>query len=560
MKKILILKSLLFAFILAASCDNAYELPYNDYSSFSLFTSGTWDETYKVLNIDQYVIYKDLSSNAMEHTWTIPASCKFLNKEFTEFDSIYSDFIILNAGTVTTEAQANVLFTEPGIQEIKLHNVYKDSVVGSVLTGGQWVLDTVFKVDVFANVNPACYVYTVDRLTDPSSDPILTKILTMTEDQNPQEKEMGTWDRVTIEAGSELYFEDQTTTGRPTGGRWYTPGASPEQSGSNPAFIKYNKLGEFTSSMESIRGGDGVPSNTVGKLIPLVINVIGSSQPFVQSGKPTVEEEDGVQYISFAVTGEVETLISEEDNFTVHVVNTDAGFDGNIAVESARINSEDATVIELVLADEVYNTDVIDVSFAGGNIVSVDARILANFSAVPVKMNGGNNVLVQTWASFETFKDNWKSANCTGYWVGNKNGSAGAPIWTYSDEKASDGLASMKYTRTSEVVKMQGSDFSKPSGLAAGKYIVSMDVYLETGNTMKNFLTVLATPSTVYTWDIETLPRGEWVTISQEITIPDVASGVKLNFDMGTAENAGAVDGEVLFLDNQSWIVLNPRP
>ena len=64
----------------------------------------------------------------------------------------------------------------------------------------------------------------------------------------------------------------------------------------------------------------------------------------------------------------------------------------------------------------------------------------------------------------------------------------------------------------------------------------------------------------MYTWDIETLPRGEWVTISQEITIPDVASGVKLNFDMGTAENAGAVDGEVLFLDNQSWIVLNPRP
>lgn len=560
MKKILNLTSLLFALLIAFSCDNDYDLPYNDYSSFSLYMSDGWDEGDKVLNIDNYIIYKDLSSNTIEHKWTIPSSAKFLNKEFTELDSVYTDFIIPGAGSVSNELQANVLFQEAGLNEVNLYNTYKDSVVGSVKVGDVWVLDSTFVIDVFANVSPACKVYKViDKTTDPEQ---LELVATLTEDQYPDIKDQATWPQVSIEAGSELRYEDNSMSGRPTGRTWYADGGKPDQSNAEIADIKYNKLGDFTASMETKRSGDDVPNYSATKLIPLRINVIPSTQPFVQTGKINVEEGN---VITLSVTGEVETLSGEEANFTVHVVNADAGFDGNIPVKTARLNSEDATVIELEIDGEIYNTDVVEVSYAGGNIVSVDSRVLEAFDPTSVVIPLGDSVLIESYASYETFKTAWKAAFCTGYWVGNTNGTAGAPYFARDENFFSNdgGSASMKYSAPSGLVKvnLQGTDFSKPNGYPAGKYRVSFMVYLEEGNTMKQFLTILKLPTPINTfWDIENLPRGEWVEVSQVLEVDEITSGTRLDLTIDPAHNAGVTGPQTIYFDNQKLIEIVPRP
>ena len=70
--------------------------------------------------------------------------------------------------------------------------------------------------------------------------------------------------------------------------------------------------------------------------------------------------------IGFNVSGEVADFFGEEDNFTVHVKNEVAGFEGDIAVSGAKISASDATMIQLTLAEEIYNTDSVWVSYSGG--------------------------------------------------------------------------------------------------------------------------------------------------------------------------------------------------
>lgn len=533
-------------------CEEDYEAPYGGFSSFSWYTADgiaeNFDTTEKTANIDTYIAFYDISQNAISHKWNIPETCKFLNKNFTEMDSIYNDFIV--PGTMSNEDLANVLFVGPGIQEISLVNVFKDSVPNSsMLVDGTWVVEQKFTVDVFDNPNPECKVLYKGK-----------EVFTLTADMNPSIEEMDSWPTVTMEAGEELTYIDMSTIGRPTGRKFTLDGAKPATSSAEEAVVKYNKLGTFTGSMESIRNGDNIPSKTISKLIPLKIDVTPSSAPFVQTGKVTVNED----VISFNVTGEVETMIQQQDFFTVHVVNTASGFDQNIPVSLAKINSSDATIIELELSESVYNTDEITLSFAGGEIVSVDSRVLADFDAVKVNVPLGSSVLVDSWAGFETPKSNWKSANCTGFWVGNTNddnGSTTDPIYNRVEDKVFEGIGSMKYQfDLSKIITLQGSDFSKPSGIPAATYRISYMIYLEIGNTMKNFRTNLQAPSISLLWDIENLPRGEWIEVSQVLDVSAIGSGTKFDLRIDPADNAGVSGEQIIYFDALKWIPLNPRP
>lgn len=551
MKKILIVSILLLTLGFAVGCEDDYVAPYGDYSSFSWYTAEgiakNFNTTEKNINIDNYIGFYDVSQNAVSHKWTIPSSCKFLNKEFTEADSVYTSFII--PGTVSNEDLANVLFVENGLQEINLVNVFNDSVPNSSkLLDGTWVIEQSFMVDVYANPNPECKILYKGE-----------EVFVLTADMDPSIEEMSSWPTLTIEAGEELVYLDMSTIGRPTGRKFTLEGAKPETSSKEESIVKYNKLGTFTGSMESIRSDEDIPSKTISKLIPLKIEVTPSSAPFVQTGKITVENN----VILLSVTGEVEKMVKQEEFFTAHVINTTAGFDENIAIKTAKINALDATIIELTLSEPIYNTDEITLSFAGGEIVSVDSRVLAEFGPESVSIPLGNSVLVDTWAGFETFKDNWKSANCTGYWVGNTNDDSGSktdPIFNRVEDKFYEGTASMRYKfDISKVIGLQGSDFSKPNGLPAASYRISFMVYLEPGNTMKMFRTILQNPFTILYWDVENLPRGEWVEVSQVLEVPAIASGTKHDIKIEPEDNPGVTGEQIIYFDSQKWIPLDPR-
>jgi hypothetical protein len=547
MKNIFKISMLLLAFVFETSCSDEYEAPYGDYSSFKWYTNEGFDESDKILNINSYVAFMDLSRNTISNEWAIPEGAKLLNSKFTTQDSVYDKFII-GSGPKSTEKLINVLFTKPGLQEVKLFDVFKEQVEGAAQSGKGWFVEKIFTVDVFANPNPEGKVFYNGE-----------EVFAFTENENPSIDNKDSWPVINIEAGEALDYVDMSKTGRISGRRWTAVGGKPETKGDSVSTIVYNKLGEFTATLASVRNGAEVPSKTVVKNIPLRIKVNASTKPFVFNGGLKMDANEEI--IRFAITGEAQTLLSQEGDFTVHVVNTTSGFDADIDVESAQVSSTDGTIIELKLAEPVYNTDEITVSYSGGGIKSVDERTLLDFGPEMVNIALGSSVLIDTWASFEDSGTNWKAAFTTGFWAGNANGSGTAPFFSRTEEMAIKGTASMKYTGELSNKTLQGSNFSKPNGYSAGTYNVSYKVYLEADNTMKAFRNVLQTPFQAITWDLESLPRGVWVKISQVVVVPsDIPSGKKFDIKIEASANPGVTGVQTIYFDDLQWVPLIDRP
>jgi hypothetical protein len=585
--KIVIAALLLLNFVFTTSCTEGPE-EYstdgsNDFSSFKAYVTldNTSAET-KQINVDSYVGFYDLSFNAIDHEWKIPESGKFLNKNFTEDDSIYTKFIIPTNAKVSNEELINVLFTESGIKEVKLVNSFQDSVPQSVKVGGEWVVDRIFTIDVFANPVPTGKVYRQNYIPNPAdptgptiwdeSNPY-SEILFVAEGDNPKEEEMGSWNEVVIEAGEKLKFEDLSSVGRVDAVRWHVEGGKPETSGNLEAEITYNKLGDYTAWFESKRTNDVGPSKDISKLIPLRIKVIASSKPFVINGNVRMDAD---QVISFAVTGEMESIVGQTDKFIVNVKNSAASFDQDIAVATVGINNEDATIIELTLSEPVFNTDEITISYSGGSIESVDARNLGDFGPIPVSFDLGASVLNADWAGFENAWTNHsigqngfdRRGGISGYWIGGANKTGNHLFFLRNTDVVAPGgsTASVKYSAPDGVVKvtLQGSDFSKPNGIAAGNYRVSYMVYIGASSTITGFKNVWSKTSATYpnlVWDLSTIEKDTWVEVSQMITIDsDISSGGQFNLLMDPVDNPLATSGaQEIYFDDLKWIKLNER-
>ncbi|WP_111709763.1 SwmB domain-containing protein [Lutibacter citreus] len=546
MKKIL-LKAILLIFIIGISCDDKddYEIPSNDYSSFWTITTKFNDSVDKVVNINDYIAFYDVSRNALSHKWTTPEETKLLSKEFTQLDSVYDKFIIGNGG-VSNEKLVNVYFDEPGLFNVNLYNTFKDSVSEAVYSDGigAWVVDKTFTVDVFEDPNPAAKILYND-----------VEVFSMVESDNPSLEDKESWPVIDVEAGDQLVFVDASTTGRPTSSLWKFENGSPDKSSKDTIGVLFNKLGEFNVSLESVRK---YPKKSILKYLPVNIKVNPSTKPFVLNGGISMDVN---KVISFAVTGEVASVVGAKSDFTVHVTNIAAGYEADIPVDVVSINSADATIIELTLAEPVYNTDEVKVSYSGDKITSVDARVLQGFDPLNTVIDLGYSVLVDDYVGFEipyTGNKAEKRAGTNGYWCGNTNND---PIYfDRTEDKFSKGIASMKYTNMAGVfneVTLAASDFSKPNGIAAGTYYVSYKLFLAEGNTMKGFATKINKPSQEFTWNIEDLPRGKWVEIGQTITT-DAIEGTWTLIIRDT-ENPGVTGTQEMYFDELKLIPLAPR-
>lgn len=562
MKKIFIISLLILSFV--TSCDDSeYQAPYGDFSSLSWITTEGFEDSNYVSALNHYIGFNDVSKNALTHSWSIPSGTNLLNNNFNaEQDTIYTDFIGAAGPLDSGEKLINVIFRAPGIKEIELKNTFKDSVAESVLTNGVWVVNKVFTVNVFDDVKP---MFKVMKGTE--------EILTVSETDMPSEANTASWPTVIVEAGEQLTYIDLTTTGDPDTRTWSFNGGAMDTSGAETVNLSYNGLGSFLAgSITSKRNDAAKPDGKATKLIPLKIEVIPSTQPFVLNGIIT---EDASEVISFNVTGEIATLTGEESNFTVHVVNTAAGFDQNIAVQSAIVNSSDATQIDLVLSAPIYNSDNITVEYVAGNIESVDFRVLDSFSATNVLMQRSDNIITGSGAGIgldytgyevEATTGNFlKKGYAEGYWVGNTN--VAFLNFARTADQSNSGAFSMKYESPSGVTtaKLQGSWFTNATKstyaiatLPAGDYDVSYMVYLEPGNTMLAFQTEVQ-GGAITTWDISTLPRGQWVEVSKTITLATALTNKKFDLSINTSDNVGVTGEQIMYFDDLSWRPLEAR-
>jgi len=557
MKKIFIISVLILTFI--TSCDDSeYQAPYGDFSSLSWTTTEGFEDSNYVSALNNYIGFRDVSKNALTHSWSIPTDTNLLNGNFNaEQDTIYTNFVGAAGPLDSSEKLINVIFRNPGIKEIALRNTFKDSVTESVLTNGVWVVNKIFTVNVFDDVKP---MFKVMKGTE--------EVLTVSEADMPSEADAASWPTVIVEAGEQLTYIDLTTTGDPDARTWSFNGGAMDMSGAETVNLSYNGLGNFTAgSITSKRNDAAKPDGEATKLIPLKIEVVPSSQPFVLNGMITEDSE----VISLNVTGEIETLTGEEGNFTVHVVNTAAGFDQNIPVQSATVNSSDATQIDLVLSAPIYNSDVITVEYTAGNIGSVDFRVLESFTATNVLLHRSDNIITGAgldWTGYEveaTTGNFLKKGYAEGYWVGNTN----VPFLnlTRTTALSNSGASSMKYESPSGVttVKLQGSWFTHGAKstfaiatLPAGDYDVSYMVYLEPGNTMLAFETEVQ-GGVLTTWDISTLPRGQWVEVKNTINIATALTNKKFDLKINASDNVGVTGEQIMYFDDLSWRLLEAR-
>ncbi|SFF67961.1 hypothetical protein SAMN04488033_10440 [Salegentibacter agarivorans] len=380
MKYILLLVSLP---VLVLSCEpEEYDIP-NEFSDAMVYTSQFRNEEFKI-GINDFITFSDLSQNAIEHTWTIEEGSFFLDGDISRQDTIYDEYIVNPGSTQTTDKTAHVLFTKSGFSNVRLYNVFKDSVaikgkndtlVAVRESENRWVIDTTFRVEVYDTIVPKILVRQDGIVLNHESDTI------------------------TVEAGSALEFVDLTTVGRPDTRMWTIAG---ETSTDSVATIQLNRLGEFNGSLRVSRQEENIPPDSDFYRIPTIFKVIPSSEPFIVSGE-IMESED--QTIQISVNGELANFADQEEFFTVKV----NGEQYNISAIS--INQSDATQISIKLVDPIYRDDVVEVSYTGSDITSTDSRVLQDFTDLQVSMNqhevalftfeeNGNN-----WTLHETNKD-----------------------------------------------------------------------------------------------------------------------------------------------------------
>ncbi|SDR70409.1 hypothetical protein SAMN05216503_0514 [Polaribacter sp. KT25b] len=557
MKKMKKIGIILVLIIAAFGCsENEYEAPYGDFNSFSWLTTKSTTDTDYVVALNEFIGLYDVSNNSISHNWYLPEGTSLLNKEFSSDNLVYTEFIEAVGPVNSDEKQINVLFNTPGIKEIQLKNIFKDSVTEGVKQeDGNWLVEKVFTVTVFDDLKP---VFQVLKGTE--------VVLNITETDLPNIANSASWKTVSVEAGEKLTYVDMTTSGEPDSRSWTFSGGDKETSSAESVDVLYNSLGDFVAgSMNSIRK-DPKPKAEVLKLIPLKIKVIPSTQPFVINGGI---KEDATEVISFNVTGEIGVLTaSEKDNFTVHVENTLAGFNQNIVVKSVAINSSDATQIDITLVAPIYNSDIVKISYTSGNIQSVDTRVLESFGPKTVAMDfqGAMNV-----AGYTGYEDEWggsgnqfKKANTEGYFAQHNSNNEGGPLYYWRDDsKAYQGKSSMKFETTADgipaLARLQGGSFSTLSPVTAGTYVPSVWVYLDGSNTMNTIqFNFNADPTATFNFDLSTTEKGKWVRLTlPEITLGDISSG---RFDLNIS-NTGQDDAIVqkLWLDSFDLLIVEAR-
>lgn len=152
MKYIYKISLLFLAMVITVGCENEddYVPPFNDVSSLTFWTSpnGTSLETEKIIQVDRFIAFQDLSRGVVSHEWRIQEGAKFLTAQLYETDTIYANYVRPNVGLTTTDALANVLFTELGTTEVHLINTFRDSVRNSVKEGDIWKVDQIFTIEV----------------------------------------------------------------------------------------------------------------------------------------------------------------------------------------------------------------------------------------------------------------------------------------------------------------------------------------------------------------------------------------------------------------------------
>lgn len=494
------------------SCNNdAYEEP-NVFADTGWYTSALRQTEINV-GIDQYMSFSDLSQGTVNNSWTISSGNFFLKGPINRQDSIFDSFIINKGDTVTNDRTIHVLFKKSGLQTVRLYNTFNDSVafrgndtIPAVKIGDKWVMDKTFVIDVYDTIVPAIEIRQDGVLVDHT---------------NPL-------DTIYIEAGGSLDFSDVTTIGRPNTWNWNVGGATNNE---QEATLIFKKLGIWEGNVNLSRTGQNIPGDWENYQIPINFKVIPSSQPFVVSGA-IKELED--QTIQVPFNGEFAPFTDQESFFTVHV-------NGNpFAVDKIEINEDDATILDIKLVDQIYESDDITISYDGmGSLESTDTRKPVAFSDLSVasyslNVFDINAATLEDGGASASWVPSWEDDTLIEVTTDNPHSGEYSLKLTFDGEERNNALG-FRYNPMSN-----GAKFI----LEADKtYIIEMWLYIEPGGDYPNFWPHIIGGQWKGWWTDASAAIGQWTKFSYEYAPGALkpASAIMLRIPDETTDKRGVM-------------------
>ncbi|KZS38849.1 hypothetical protein AWE51_14810 [Aquimarina aggregata] len=549
---------------------------FTEFSKPELFTPALGTITEETINnpipiaINDFSSIADVSRGVISRFWRIDTGMSFLSERFTPADSLnLNQFIIGEGGN---SSNVFFLFKTAGLKAVNLRQVFDREVsfLGqtAIQEGSDWVLNTTFTYNVFDNLNPEAIIFNQDGTIE---------LGRLNANQDPNQDNISSFETITIEAGSSLNFVDNTTTGNPDGRLWGFAEGSPSESTEESVNVSYNRLGEYLIDITSTRDSKGNTLNAASrtKTLPYIIKVVPSSQPFIATNATVIDDGgtlgEGSSVIELGVNGELEDFLGVESSFTVNAVN--GGFNQNIPINSAVVSSTDATTIQLTLAEQVYNTDTITISYDGAiPITSVDTRTLNTFTSLTVNPAIINVLQPASNPSFEVGVSNDRLGNSQGYnlFVGgggnnldNAKNTDGSLQINRSTEQSSEGNASMKFDAemplTAGFLSYSNTIISN-SDIPSGEFILAYDIYIEGGSTFNNIFNriVGATPANQL-MPLDSSITDEWFTVERQFILTNPLSG-NIVFNFRNNDNTGITGRQTFYLDNIRILVVENRP
>ncbi|MFD1315211.1 hypothetical protein [Namhaeicola litoreus] len=369
-----ILNWLFIMALIPAACGEEDDLKLIEPDHRVVYTSEMdFDNT---VEINNSITFGDISPGVVERTWTFPEGV---------VDIVGSDSDITSNDDIV-----KAIFNVVGDHEVKLNQVFKGNVYVGTKNLNTKVIDTTIVVRVLSPISASIKAFSLNK------DGSVGTELNMADNAENE-----------ITASRSVRFSF-TSEGEPEVFDWTFEGGDPATiESADPVDVKYKRMGiydvSFIASRQRPFGGDTIHFDNLIKVIP-------STEP-VDLEKVSDREGD----IGLVFSREMDPTTLNPVNFEVSIENN-----GNVfspVISKVTVDENEGNIVRIALVGEqIYNDDIIKVSYTPGSLSTLDGVQADGFTDQQLIFNKIN--ILDTSSDYDYSFENSTASNWPYMWWG----------------------------------------------------------------------------------------------------------------------------------------------